>query len=280
MQFKLMYPGFKSKALTLSYDDGVIQDVKLIEILNKYSLKATFNLNSGLQGEQKFRDGKYLSNIDCHRIIFKDYPNLYDNFEIATHTFSHPFLETLTFSQQEKEIKDDINNLEKIFNKKVSGMAYPYGTYNKDTLNVLTKLDVKYSRTTKSTYKFNRPYNFLLWHPTIHHRDPKLFETLDEFLKSEEELALFYLWGHAYEFSLDDNFSLMEEFGKIVNQNDDIYKATNIEIYDYIKASEMVYYKKREKGYFVNPSSKEIYLITEKGKKLVLHPLERLEYYE
>ncbi len=280
MQFKLMYPGFKSKALTLSYDDGVIQDVKLIEILNKYSIKATFNLNSGLQGEEKFRDGKFTKNIDCHRINFKDYPHLYDNFEIASHSLTHPFLETLSFEEQENQIKEDVDNLEKIFSKKVSGMAYPYGTYNKDTLDVLTKLDIKYSRTTKSTYKFNRPYNFLLWNPTIHHRDPLLFDTLDRFLKTNEELGLFYLWGHAYEFALDDNFSLIEEFSKKVYKNEDIYLATNIEIYDYIKAAEMVYYKKREKGYFINPSSKEVYLITQKGTKLVLHPLERLEYYE
>ena len=44
----------KNKALTFSYDDGVTQDKRLIEIFNKYGLKATFNLNSellGLDGE-------------------------------------------------------------------------------------------------------------------------------------------------------------------------------------------------------------------------------------
>ena len=37
----------KMKAVTFSYDDGVMQDVRLIEILDKYNLKATFNLNAG-----------------------------------------------------------------------------------------------------------------------------------------------------------------------------------------------------------------------------------------
>ena len=36
------------KALTFSFDDGNVDDIRLIEILNKYGLKATFNLNSGL----------------------------------------------------------------------------------------------------------------------------------------------------------------------------------------------------------------------------------------
>ena len=37
-----MFQG-KMKALTFSYDDGVTQDARLIEIFNKYGLKATFN---------------------------------------------------------------------------------------------------------------------------------------------------------------------------------------------------------------------------------------------
>ena len=34
----------KMKALTFSYDDGVLQDERLIEIFNKYGLKGTFNI--------------------------------------------------------------------------------------------------------------------------------------------------------------------------------------------------------------------------------------------
>lgn len=44
----MRFPGGKSKALTLSYDDGVAQDIRLIEIMKKHGLKGTFNINSGL----------------------------------------------------------------------------------------------------------------------------------------------------------------------------------------------------------------------------------------
>lgn len=37
----------KTKAFTLSYDDCVVQDKRLIEIFNKYGLKSTFNICSG-----------------------------------------------------------------------------------------------------------------------------------------------------------------------------------------------------------------------------------------
>ena len=42
----------KMKAITFSYDDGVTQDIRLIELLNKYNLKCTFNLNSELLGKR------------------------------------------------------------------------------------------------------------------------------------------------------------------------------------------------------------------------------------
>ena len=43
----MAWPGFKFKALTLSYDDGVTTDRRMIDILDKCGIKATFNLNSG-----------------------------------------------------------------------------------------------------------------------------------------------------------------------------------------------------------------------------------------
>ena len=36
------------KYFIFSIDDGTVYDKKVIEIFNKYNIKATFNLNSGL----------------------------------------------------------------------------------------------------------------------------------------------------------------------------------------------------------------------------------------
>lgn len=41
----------KNKAVTFSYDDGVTQDIQLVNLFNKYGLKCTFNLNSGLMNK-------------------------------------------------------------------------------------------------------------------------------------------------------------------------------------------------------------------------------------
>ena len=65
------YPGFRNKALTISYDDGLWSDVHLLEILNRYGIQGTFNLNSGCMTEER-------------RIGKEKIPALYKGHEIAT----------------------------------------------------------------------------------------------------------------------------------------------------------------------------------------------------
>ena len=50
------YEQGKKKAVTFSYDDGTVQDVRLIELLDKYGLKSTFNLCSGWLPKHKDDD--------------------------------------------------------------------------------------------------------------------------------------------------------------------------------------------------------------------------------
>ena len=46
----LLFPGGRNKVFTLSYDDGVTQDRRLVEIFNRYNVKCTFNLGCGNLG--------------------------------------------------------------------------------------------------------------------------------------------------------------------------------------------------------------------------------------
>jgi hypothetical protein len=251
VSFRLLFPSFKARAVTFSYDDGVLQDEKVVGILNKYHLKGTFNVNAGLSGQEKIRGG-----IDCSYLKLEESLGLYRGHEIANHTYHHPHLEELPFESQYEEYRKNLMALEKLFTKDVKGSAYPYGTYNLDTITVLNDLHVAYARTTQSTYDFHRPYDFLLWHPTIHHRDDLLLPTLEKFYQSQDELPIFYLWGHSYEFALDDNFEILDGFCKDISKHEDVWSATNLEIYAYVQSAKFLYYRK---GSFVNPSGKEIF---------------------
>ncbi len=271
MDFTLLYPGFKTKAATFSYDDSILQDWTTVSILKSHGLKGTFNLNLGQSGEEKIREG-----IDCsHLVLEKEYP-LYDGMEIATHTYTHPHLETLPYEEQKKQYQLDIEGLTKLTGRKIIGSAYPYGTYNKDTLLALKELGIVYGRTTRSTYDFSLPFNFLLWHPTIHHNDPRIYEILDFFFAVKKELACLYIWGHSYEFAIQPScpFSTLEKIASILEEKkEDVAFLTNGEIYTYCNAATMVYYRD---GGFVNPSREDVYLkvdddylVVKKGEKLI-----------
>lgn len=227
----MRYPGGLTKALTLSYDDGVKQDIRMIEILDKYGIKCTFNINGGC-----FSDEGSTSRRMTKEEVVKLYKN--SSHEVATHAYTHPFLEALPTAQAALEVLEDRRKLEGLFGGVIRGMAYPYGTYNDDVVNILKLSGIAYSRTTKSTEKFDLPSDWLRLPATCHHNNPRLMELAEKFVskKVNQHPKLFYLWGHTYEFDDKDNWNVIEEFCQTVANKDDIWYATNIEIYDYVTA--------------------------------------------
>ncbi len=229
-----LFPGGNKKAFTLSYDDGITQDKKLVDIFNKYNLKATFNLNSGLQGIE----GSFVINdLLIKRMNSEEITHLYDGHEIAIHGLSHLSLIDIPKELMIEEVLEDRKNHERMYGYPVRGMAYPYGTYNETVLKVLEALGVEYSRTVNNHRVFSLPSNFLEWNPTAHHNDPNLMKLAEKFVESESlGMELFYLWGHSYEFDLDNNWNVIEEFCEYISNKDNIWYATNIQIVDYLNA--------------------------------------------
>jgi len=227
----------KKKVLTFSYDDGVVQDIRLIGIFDKYGLKGTFNINTGLYLPEDAERERYYG-----RMELSEAKALYTNsgHEVAVHGLTHPFLEKLTKTAVLTEILEDRKNIEAEYGTLARGMAYPYGTYNDDVLDALRACGICYSRTVRSTGTFGFPENWLLLDPTCHHNDPKLMELAERFVSAEIEPArgvqMFYVWGHSYEFDNNDNWHVIEELAAYVSHKEDVWYATNIEIFDYVQA--------------------------------------------
>jgi len=220
-----MFPKGKMKALTLSYDDGVEQDRKLIEILNRYGIKATFNLNSGIQSgsSQWERNG-----ITIRRMNVATLPALYKGHEIAVHSLTHPRLENMDEETVVNELEQDKINLERIFGAKMRGMAYPYGTFTDKIKEIVRHCGLLYARGVVSTFSFDIPKDLLGYQPTAKHTDTRLMELAETFIKLKPETPqVFYLWGHSYEFDIDNNWQVIEDFCKLMSNKDDIYYATN-----------------------------------------------------
>ena len=256
----MRFPQGKPKALTLSYDDGVQQDEKLIGLMEKYGFKGTFNVSFGCICPE----GKVYAPGRVHRpMTLNEMKRVYDTdcVEIAIHGFNHPYLERLAPSVAMREVYDDRVNLEREFGGVIRGMAYPYGTYNDQVVDILRGCGVRYARTTQSTRAFDLPQDWLRLHPTCHHKDPRLMELAEEFasMQVKMEPKLFYLWGHSYEFEQVDNWNVIEEFFEAMTDKEDIWYATNIEIYDYIKAFERLQFSCNGKRAF-NPSAMDVWV--------------------
>lgn len=263
-EIKFAFPDGKMKAVTLSYDDGVVDDIKLIDILNKYNLKGTFNLNSGIKGGDFWVcNHKKIIRLDLNKSV-----HLYDGHEVAVHTLTHPDLVKLSEAEIKEEVLEDKNKLEEIFGYEVRGMAYPYGTYDHKVMDVINKCGIKYSRTVEDTENFTLPSEFLKWKPTCRHKNKKLMDIANKFIEEDEnEMKLFYLWGHSYEFYVDDNWQVIEDFAKAISNKENIWYGTNIEICEYIEAIRNVVID-YENGTIENKSKQNVYFYY--GNKLIM----------
>nr|WP_296441997.1 polysaccharide deacetylase family protein [uncultured Acetatifactor sp.] len=255
----MRFPKGKSKALTLSYDDGVEQDVRLMEIMDQYGLKGTFNLNSGLFAPE---GTVYPEGTIHRRLTDKQVSEVYTGcgHEIAVHGLTHPFLEKLQEHTAMWELLKDRENLENKFHTLVRGMAYPFGTYSDATVECLKKAGLVYGRTVVSTRSFDMPTDWLRLETTCHHNDPELMNLAKKFVEETPQRGswMFYLWGHSYEFEEKDNWNILEEFAAFVGGHDDIWYATNIQIYDYVQAFGRLEFS-ADGNRIYNPTATELY---------------------
>ena len=262
----MRFPGGKDKALTLSYDDGVQTDEELIRIMKAHGLKGTFNINSGMYAPE----GTIHPKGAYHRRMSKNEAiALYSKsaMEVAAHSLTHPFLEQLTPGACCYEVMADRKNLEDDFGTIVRGMAYPYGTYNDEVVKCLQQCGIAYARTVFSTYDFQIPTNWLEMPATCHHNDPKLWELTDKFLnhKNTPKPWLFYLWGHSYEFERDNNWNVIKTFAEKMGDREEIWYATNIEVYDYVQAYQQLQSSADGKRLH-NPTALPLYYCVNNGK--------------
>lgn len=235
------FPGGKRKALTMSYDDGKIYDRRLIEIFNRYGIKGSFHLNSGRIGKESYVEAKEIE-------------KLYEGHEVSLHTYSHPTSSHTPREQLIFEIMKDRELLEKYSGQIVRGLSYPNGSFDKKVAELFKSLGVVYGRTTVHTDGYELPEDYMFWNPTMHHTrglvkwNPDLKPDREVLMNKAKDFAnlwtgpknmpVLYVWGHSYEFNDDDTWEVMEQFCEYIGRQNDIWFATNIEIYDYMQAVE------------------------------------------
>lgn len=273
----LRFPGNKSKAVTLSYDDGNVEDLRFSDVISKAGLKCTFNLNSNVLKKNVISDQQIQEKF------------LDRGHEIAVHGYLHT---APSFQRPIEGIKEVLNGrleLEERFDRIIRGMAYPdhavsffaNGTSYEIIKNYLTDLGIVYARTVgNDNFDFRLPDDWHKWMPSVHHNNPKVLDYIDAFLniqftKVKQPPRLFFMWGHAYEFERNNNWELLDEICDKLAGHEDIWYATNMEIYEYVNAYySLVHSADASKIY--NPTLHTIWLVTD-GVPYTIRPGETIQ---
>lgn len=227
----------KNKAITFSYDDGVTQDIRLIEIFNKYNLKATFNLNSQLLGLPNELDFEGLK-INHQKNNPEDVKHIYSGHEVAVHTLTHPRLPGIEDDNEVlRQVEQDRLNLSELVGYEVLGMAYPCGGVNCDIRVadiIKNNTPIKYARTIGSTHSFDLYEDLFQYKCSLYHHGDWdiLFEMGKKFVELQTNTPkVLSIWGHAYEFDIyPERWEQFDEFCKMISGKDDIFYGTNLEV--------------------------------------------------
>lgn len=268
---KKLYSNGKERAFSVTYDDGVFQDIRFVSLLDKYGLKGTFNLNSALM-EKEFEwthdKIKTVKRISVSRAV-----TLYKHHEIASHTCSHPYMKDLSEKEILSELSEDKKKLEKYFGKKVRGFAVPFDYYDDIIEDCVRKCGFEYARISEESMTYLPDKNYYRWRASIFHLEPCLDDFTDGFLKTDTELALCQIVGHSYDLDAENLWEKIEEIFRKVSEDPSVCPMTTVELIRYLKAMDSVTITEKE---IVNRS--DVPLWFEVNGKKVCVIAERYQY--
>ena len=231
-----LYPGGKPKAFSITYDDGVLQDIPLVSLLNRYGLKGTFNLNSGLMEEEfawVHSSGAVIRRLPSHIAA-----QLYDGHEVASHTVSHPYMEHLSDEELMYQLGQDKAKLEQLFGREILGFAVPFDHFSQRIADCARRCGFAYARTSQERYSYAPPKDHFHWGAGAYHVMPGFWDFAEGFFHTEEELALCQIVGHSYDLDTEQMWEPMEALFRRVAEDPNIVSMTHLDLARYLQAME------------------------------------------
>lgn len=190
------------------WDDGVVNDIRLCELLRKYGAKATFNINPGINKKQgRTYRWMFKGKFCVDHWSLDEMKDVYAGFKIGGHAMTHPHLTQKDAETLKSELVDCKEFICDFFGQKVCGFAYPFGDYNQTVKDAVKNAGYVYARTTKnvdSLLDLSAPMEL---HPHCHFLSPDFWGKYDAVRELD---GTFYFWGHSYE--MMDNKELWGEF--------------------------------------------------------------------
>ena len=185
------------------WDDGVVNDIRLIALLRKYKAKATFNLNPGSMPEhtavprwRKLDEPVWSYNGFINgKVGLSEMKEIYEDFQVASHGWLHQG-GSAPVDEFFKDAMDARKYLEDVFQRECRGYAWPCGDYTPQAAKRLQDAGFLYGRTTLYTEDVGVTDAPMHLNASCHHMD-RLF--CDKFRAAKAKNGIFYFWGHSYE---------------------------------------------------------------------------------
>ena len=236
------------KIITTSWDDGALEEFKLVELLTKYNIPATF----------------YIPKTNPERTVITEIQikELAAMFEIGGHTLNHVFLTKVDTAKQWQEIEGCFSWLREILDVVPQSFCAPKGLYNPAIVKMVQEAGFINLRTTHllENQLLDLKNDLPLLHTTLqlyehskltylkHLLKRKKLSTLVNWLVLNAETDLlkltekhlcairkkgvgcFHLWGHSWEIEKYQLWKKLEAVFKLLSNQQDFSFLQNKEI--------------------------------------------------
>lgn len=186
------------------WDDGVVNDIHLIEILKKYNAKATFNLNPGFMKPERIPScwvGVNNPRWSYHgyhggKVGQRELVDVYGDFQVASHCWNHECAGDVPDEVFLKAAVDAKKYLEDLFQRECPGFAWPCGKFTESTMKLLREAGFVYGRTCRNTDNVAGCRDTMMLASSCHFQDWNFARLYEE---AKAKNGIFYFWGHSYE---------------------------------------------------------------------------------
>jgi peptidoglycan-N-acetylglucosamine deacetylase len=218
----------RTAVITTSWDDGDHLDMKLADLLSKYSLTATFYLP--------------VNNVERPSLSLNGIETLAQYFDIGGHTMHHVDLTKIGVEQAAQEVIQGKLGLESIIHRQIASFCYPMGKYNSHIKKIVKEAGFAGARTLQAcTRKISDPFqmsstvharNYIPVHYLKHaaqSMDAPLFQFMIKrnlYFKTWDRIAIellhfvvrnggiWHLCGHSWEIESNNDWSALDSVFK------------------------------------------------------------------
>ena len=178
-----------------SWDDGVVDDVRLTNLLRKHTVPATFNLNPGLHERQRSYSWQY-GDKEIWRLGKDELATVYAGFSVANHSLTHPSLNDLSAADLQREIAESRRLLQDLLQQSVRGFCYPFGAFNPAVKDAVRAAGHIYARTVLESTALLPIADSLELCVSCRFHDPQFWQ---RYQQAKMTKSGFLFWGHSYE---------------------------------------------------------------------------------